>query len=125
MTPNNAVFRDVYIICQQYADVYEYAPDSHAKYPFIWLDSDRLDEQMNNDLIGSTTQTIRLYGRLTDRPLLDEYISKIRNDLYKMKGSFNYTTRVTAFSVRTMKENSNGTPLLHYSVDVSFLYNKK
>lgn len=125
MTPNNAVFRDMYIICQQYADVYEYAPDSHAKYPFIWLDNDRLDEQMNNDLIGSATHTIRIYGRLTDRKALDDIATNIHNDLRRLKGSFGYSLNLTSFSMQTIKENSNGTPLLHYSVDVSFLYNKK
>ena len=125
MTPSNAVFRRLYMICMAHGDTYDYVPDAHTKYPFIWLDSELQDEGGSKDLIGTVTQQVRIYGRLTDRNAIDQMASKIHDDAYRVREAFDYSIRLTDFSITPIQENDNGTPLLHYSVMATFQYNKK
>jgi hypothetical protein len=113
------------MICMAHGDTYDYVPDAHAKYPFIWLDSELQDEGGSKDLIGTVTQQMRIYGRLTDRNKIDSLTTLIRNDLVNARDAFDYSIRLTGFEIDPIKENDNGTPLLHYSVMATFQYNKK
>lgn len=125
MTPSNAVFRKLYMICMTHGATYDHVPDAHTKYPFIWLDSELQDEGGSKDLIGTVSKQVRVYGRLTDRNRIDRIASGIRNDLYRASEAFDYSIRLTDFSLTPIKENDNGTPLLHYSIMATFQYNKK
>lgn len=125
MTPSNAVFRKLYMVCMNHGDTYDYVPNSQAKYPFIWIDSETQDEGGNKDLVGTVSKQVRVYGLLTDRNKIDRIASGIRNDLLKVREAFDYSIRLRSFEINETKENDNGTVLLHYSISMTFHYNKK
>ena len=113
------------MICTTHGATYDHVPDPHTKYPFIWLDSELQDEGGSKDLIGTVNKQVRVYGLLTDRNKVDRIASGIRNDLLKAKDAFNYSIQLRSFSINEIKENDNGTALLHYSISMTFQYNKK
>lgn len=125
MTPSNAVFRRLYMVCMTHGDTYDYVPNSQAKYPFIWLDSETQSEGGSKDLVGTVNKQVRVYGLLTDRNKIDGIASGIRNDLLKVRDAFDYSIQLREFVIDEIKENDNGTVLLHYSINMTFQYNKK
>ena len=132
MNPSEAIYRAIYgtiATVIQHSEgnkrMYEYAPDSSAKYPFVWLDYERLPIIPNNDLMGTYTINIRLYGKLSDRKELNRMNALIHDGLLKVRSAFGYSLALRTYNTQTIKENDNGTPLLHLTTEASFYWNKK
>lgn len=125
MTPTNAVFRRLFMVCMNHGDTYDYVPDSSERYPFIWIDSERQERTPNTELNGVTTQTVRIYGLLTDRNKIDSIATSIHDELLTVKDAFSYAINLESCEITPIKENADGTRLLHYVLDMDFRYNKK
>lgn len=132
MHPSEAIYRTVYgaishMLGHSSTDkkLYETVPDSSAKYPFVWLDNERTPFIPNNDLMGTYTINIRLYGKLSDRKELNRMNALIHDGLLKVRSAFGYSLALRTYNTQTIKENDNGTPLLHLTTEASFYWNKK
>ena len=131
MHPSEAIYRTVYgavshMLGHSSTDkkLYETAPDSGAKYPFVWLDNERTPFIPNNDLMGTYTISIRLYGTLRDRGELNRMNALIHDGLKRLTSGFGYAISLRTYETNTIKENDNGTALLHLTTEASFYWNK-
>ncbi len=93
MSPSDLMYRTVYGTIQEVIkpyEIYESAPDASAKYPFVWLDYERVPIRTNNDLLGGYTINIRLYGTNRQRSLLNEMNGFLYYALNNILHPFNY-----------------------------------
>ena len=125
MTPNFALFRKLFQACEALGPTYDYVPEADEKYPFIWLDAQTDTGRINNDVLGTASQTIRLYGLRKHRGQLDAWTAQLRDGCWTVRDAFGYRMSVSEFNVRVLSDYADSTPLLHYHIDVAFNYNKE
>ena len=125
MTPSQAVFRHALYVVGQIIDTYDHLPDGNVKYPFAYIGESMNTKTMNNDLLGTTLQSIHLYGTLSQRRQLDNYSKLIHDRLMTQQPHLNYHLKVTNYMQRNLQDNSTAQPLIHIVIDVDFLYTKK
>lgn len=127
MSPSDLMYRTVYGTIQEVIkpyEIYESVPDASAKYPFVWLDYERVPIRTNNDLLGGYTINIRLYGTSRQRSLLNEINGVIYDALNNIRQAGNYHMSLGRFETNINKENDQGTALLHFSSNAEFSWNK-
>lgn len=127
MPPSEALYRTIYNEVEQAIapySVYEFSPDEGTKYPFAWLDYERTPLSSNNDLMGEYHISIRLYGLLSDRSRLNEMNGKIHGSLLRLRNAYQYRLSLRTYDTTTLKENDNGTLLLHLTTKASFYWNE-
>ena len=125
MTPSNACFRQLFYICQQIMDTYDYLPDAEAKYPFCFVEILRTNEQTNSDLLGEFTAYVHFFGERTDRQKLDDALGKLHDELLMMKPLFNYSIKLNKWQDLQIPESSDAPGILHFVADLSLNYNRK
>lgn len=124
MTPQFAIFKTVFKACQSVGPTYDYVPDAQAKYPFLWVDAGHQVECENNDLLGTVDQTVRIYGKRTDRKQLDEWAGRVRNRLFQVRCADEYGVHLANVMMRVLNENSDGTELLQVVLELRFRYSQ-
>lgn len=126
MTPSYALFRHILITANKITSrTYDYAPDATAKYPFIWVQRGRQVDIMNNDLMGTLNQNIRIYGKRTDADTVDEWASALKASLYQPFQAFGFSFALMNFDITPLTETDNGTVLAHYSINAEFTFTKE
>lgn len=126
MTPNNAIFRQVFKECLVVTkDTYDYLPDASAKYPFVYIGEYSNTPNNNSELMGSARQTVHVYGDLKHRSTIDNIVSEVHDRLLFLSSAFNYNVSVERINEQTFSDNSSTIPLLHTVLDVYLTYTKK
>lgn len=125
MTPTHSIFRAIYGIAKTIGDTYDYLPDAQAKYPFIYIGELFNTDNSRSDLNGNMTQTIHIYGKLTERKRIMELETQLHDALIKMREAYGYHVSMTDYTTRLLNDNTDVQPLLHVVVDVNFMYTRK
>lgn len=125
MTPNHALFRRLFELCQRVCETYDYLPGAETAYPFIYIGEQEGSDGHTSDLYGSVGQTIHLYGLRTDRGRLDGISSRLETEVRQVSDGqvFHLVHRQTQKQV--IPDNTDVQPLLHVVLDVKFDYTKK
>ncbi|MEX2805037.1 hypothetical protein AB3329_07990 [Streptococcus sp. H31] len=125
MTPNNAIFRSLFLVLSGLASVFDYLPDAQTKYPFIFLGSSSNTLTPVLDFYGSARQTIHVYAKRTQRSQLDELVSKIHNEALKLRKGYGYHLDLTGYTENLIVDNSDVQPLLHCVIDLTYTFTKE
>lgn len=125
MTPTHSIFRAIYGIANKIGDTYDYLPDAQAKYPFIYIGELFNTDNSRSDLNGNMTQTIHIYGKLTNRKTIMEYETRLHDELKRLREAYGYHVSMGEYTTRLIQDNTDVQPLLHLVVDVNFMYTRK
>ena len=125
MTPTHNIFRQIFVIADKIGDTYDYLPGAEAKYPFIYIGELFNTDTSHSDLNGTMTQTIHIYGKLTERKRIMELETQLHDALIKMREAYGYHVSMTDYTTRLLNDNTDVQPLLHVVVDVNFMYTRK
>lgn len=127
MTPNHAVFRGLWLLCEGVGNVTDYVDGNLERVnnqPLIYLGETSNSETTNTDLNGTVNYTIHIYGLLTDRKRVDEVYVYIRNGMLKGIEEFGYSLSRPSVRLRVLQDNSTEKRLLHYVVEYEATYTK-
>lgn len=125
MTPTHSIFRQIFIIAQSIGDTYDYLPGAESKYPFIYIGESFTTDTSRSDLNGNMTQTIHIYGKLTDRKTIMDIETKLHYELHQLREAYGYHLSIRSYATRLLPYNPEVQPLLHLVVDVNFIYTRK
>ena len=125
MTPNHDLFRKIFAISDARVDTYDYLPDADAKYPFVYIGENNGSDTPNNDLIGTTRQTIHIYGIRAHRGKIDNISAYLENVLKYLKDGYEYNFNHASTDKQVIPDNTDVQPLLHVVLDFTFNYTKK
>lgn len=125
MTPQHDLFRELFQIFPIIGQTFDYLPPEKTEYPFIYIGESYDSERAMNDLVGQLTQTVHIYGLVTQRMILEEMAGKIHNYASAIKTTENYSVAMTNFRYQVIPDNTDVQPLLHYAIDLQYTYNKK
>lgn len=127
MTPSFSLFNYLFNLSTNkvHKNTIDYIPDNYATFPFILVTRPRDERIENNDIVGVLHQTIRVYGKRTDYVIADEIVAKI-DTVTSLRFSGNgYSFFRTGIDITPLIEDLNGTQLIHYSITLTFNYNKE
>lgn len=123
---NHVLFRYIYSVSQSITEnTFDYLPDSTAKYPFVFIGEVFNTEVNNLEIYGDISQTIHIYGLRTDRKTIDDWTSKMLQELRSRKSILNYNISYKNSSIRDIPDNTDVQPLIHRVLEVDFFYNKE
>ena len=125
MTPTHSIFRAIYGIAQTIGDTYDYLPGPKTPYPFIYIGELFNTDNSRSDLNGNMTQTIHIYGKLTERKRIMELETQLHDALIKLREAYGYHISMTGYSTQLLNDNTDVQPLLHVAMDVTFMYTRK
>ncbi len=125
MTPQRALFRKLYIECNQLLSTYDFLEKREVPYPFAYIGESIGRDYQNNDLYGELTQTIHIYGERHQSSVIDTKISQLHNVLSQMTEAFNYNVRLQDLQFTIIPDNTGAKPLQHVVVECLFTYTKK
>lgn len=126
MTPNNAVFRQIFKECLAVTkNTYDYLPNANAKYPFAYIGESSNTPSNNSGMMGVIRQTIHVYGELKKRSEIDNVVTNLHDKIISLTSAYGYNFRVDRINEQTLPDNSDTTPLLHTVLDVYLTYTKK
>lgn len=125
MTPNHALFRQLFSISQKRCETYDYIPDAGTAYPFVYLGEQNGSEKPASDLYGSVRQTVHLYGLRTDRAKLDDISAYLESEAKGIRQGYGYHLAHRSTSRQTIADNTDIQPLLHMVLDFTFEFTKK
>ena len=125
MTPTHSIFRRIFVIAKSIGDTYDYLPGVESKYPFIYIGESFTTDTSRSDLNGNITQTIHIYGKLTDRKRIMEIETELHDELHRLREGYGYHLSIGNYTTRLLPYNTEVQPLLHLVVDVNFIYTRK
>lgn len=127
MTPSFALFNHLFNLFtnEVYTNTIDYISDGYATFPFVFVTHPRDERIENNDVVGVLRETVRVYGKRTDYVTVDDIVSKI-DMITSLRFSGNgYSFFRTGIDINPLIEDLNGTQLIHYSITLTFNYNKE
>lgn len=127
MTPSFALFNHLFNLFtnEVYTNTIDYISDGYATFPFVFVTHPRDERIENNDIVGVLRETVRVYGKRTDYVTVDDIVSKI-DMITSLRFSGNgYSFFRTGIDINPLIEDLNGTQLIHYSITLTFNYNKE
>lgn len=127
MTPSFSLFNYMFNLSttKVHENTIDYIPDNYATFPFVLVTRPRDERIENNDIVGVLRETIRVYGKRTDYVTVDELVSKIDAFTSLRFSSNGYSFFRTSIDITPLIEDLNGTQLIHYSITLTFNYNKE
>lgn len=127
MTPSFSLFNYMFNLSttKVHENTIDYIPDNYATFPFVLVTRPRDERIENNDILGVLRKTIRVYGKRTDYVTVDELASKIDAFTSLRFSSNGYSFFRTSIDITPLIEDLNGTQLIHYSITLTFNYNKE
>ena len=125
MTPTHSIFRAIYVIADKIGNTYDYLPGPKTPYPFIYIGELFNTDNSRSDLNGNMTQTIHIYGKLTERKQIMELETQLHDALIKLRKAYGYHVSMTDYTTRLLQDNTDVQPLLHVVMDVTFMYTRK
>lgn len=127
MTPSFSLFNYMFNLSttKVHENTIDYIPDNYATFPFVLVTRPRDERIENNDILGVLRKTIRVYGKRTDYVTVDELASKIDAFTSLRFSSNGYSFFRTGIDITPLIEDLNGTQLIHYSITLTFNYNKE
>ena len=125
-SPQQALFDAIYVECRAlHQDTFEYLPSFDQKYPFIHIGQNINTEISNNDLIGSISQTINIWGTKKQVAKIDELVIKVRDNLTRIKDVFGYSMYLSNINIQKINDNTTTELLIHIVMECDFNYIKK
>ena len=127
MTPSFSLFNYLFTLSTNniHANTIDYISENYATFPFVLVTHPRDERIENNDIVGVLRETIRVYGKRTDYIIADEIVAKI-DAFTSLRFSANgYSFFRTGIDITPLIEDLNGTQLIHYSITLTFNYNKE
>lgn len=125
MTPNHALFRQLFSVSQKRCSTYDYLPDAGTKHPFVYLGEQNGSERPSSDLYGSVRQSIHLYGLRTDRAVLDDISAYLESEVKRIRHGYGYHFAHRSTGKQAIPDNTDVQPLLHIVLDFTFEFTKK
>lgn len=125
MTPNNAIYRKIFEICERHTSVFDYLPNEDTNYPFLFVGAITNEDENNSDLLGVSNLSMDLYGLRVDRNTLDDIQVAIQNDLIRLNEAYNYNVKVTRLITDIRPDFTDQQPLLRVMYDIDIHYTKK
>lgn len=123
MTPRHAIFRRIYEECLAVTpSVYDYAPGGDALLPFIHVANSSDNPGAVREMEGKIRTFIRLYGRRTERGLLDNWTVQLHGRLNGVKEAHGYSTHLSFFQAQDMELQSEE-PTVGIVILLEFDYN--
>ena len=127
MTPSFSLFNYLFTLFtdEVHTNTIDYISDGYATFPFVLVTHPRDERIENNDIVGVLRETVRVYGKRTDYVTVDEIVAKI-DMVTSLRFSGNgYSFFRTGIDIIPLIEDLNGTQLIHYSITLTFNYNKE
>ena len=106
-------------------DVYDtFLPPDGTPYPFDYLaDSQQIDSNTKNAVIGTVHQTIHVWhNNPKQRGTVSAMLLDIKTACRKISHTANFAWGVRNISQRIIPDNTTKTPLLHGIVEVEFYF---
>lgn len=127
MTPSFSLFNQLFTLITDnvHENTIDYIPENYAKFPFVLVTRPRDERIENNDIMGVLRETIRVYGKRTDYVTVDEFVAKIDAVTSRRFSGNDYSFFRTSIDITPLIEDLNGTQLIHYSITLTFNYNKE
>ena len=127
MTPSFSLFNHLFTLFtdEVHTNTIDYISDGYATFPFVLVTHPRDERIENNDIVGVLRETIRVYGKRTDYVTVDEIVAKIDAFTSRRFSSNDYSFFRTSIDITPLIEDLNGTQLIHYSITLTFNYNKE
>ena len=127
MTPSFSLFNHLFNLSTNkiHENTIDYVSENYATFPFVLITHPRDERIENNDIVGVLRETIRVYGKRTDYVTVDEIVAKIDAFTSLRFSSNNYSFFRTSIDITPLIEDLNGTQLIHYSITLTFNYNKE
>lgn len=127
MTPSFSLFNHLFTLITDnvHENTIDYIPENYAKFPFVLVTHPRDERIENNDIIGVLRETIRVYGKRTDYVTVDDFVAKIDAVTSRRFSGNDYSFFRTSIDITPLIEDLNGTQLIHYSITLTFNYNKE
>lgn len=127
MTPSFSLFNHLFNLSTNkiHENTIDYVSENYATFPFVLVMHPRDERIENNDIVGVLRETIRVYGKRTDYVTVDEIVAKIDAFTSLRFSSNDYSFFRTSIDITPLIEDLNGTQLIHYSITLTFNYNKE
>lgn len=127
MTPSFSLFNYLFNLSTNkvHENTIDYISENYATFPFVLVTHPRDERIENNDVMGVLRETIRVYGKRTDYVTIDEIVAKIDAFTSLRFSSNGYSFFRTGIDITPLIEDLNGTQLIHYSITLTFNYNKE
>lgn len=127
MTPSFSLFNHLFTLFTDkvHSNTIDYISEGYATFPFVMVMHPRDERIENNDVIGVLRQTVRVYGKRTDYMVTDDIVSKIDAFTSLRFSNAGYSFIRTGIDIIPLIEDLNGTQLIHYSITLTFDYNKE
>lgn len=127
MTPTFSLFNYLFDLSTNkvHENTIDYVSENYATFPFVLVTLPRDERIENNDIVGVLRATIRVYGKRTDYVTVDDLVAKLDAFTSLRFSSNDYSFFRTSIDITPLIEDLNGTQLIHYSITLTFNYNKE